>query len=41
MRIEVTNKKVYLKLPKKILEIHPFWLRERAKAKNLVDKNTE
>ena len=41
MRIQVTNKKVYLKLTKKILEIHPFWLRERAKAKNLIDKNTE
>ena len=41
MRIQVAKKKVYLKLPKKNLEIHPFWLRERAKNKNLVDKNTE
>jgi len=41
MRIQVAKKKVYLKLPKKNLEIHPFWLRERAKNKNLVDKNTD
>ena len=41
MRIQVVKKKVYLKLPKKHLEIHPFWLRERAKNKNLVDKNTD
>ena len=41
MRIEVAKKKVYLKLPKKNLEIHPFWLRERAKSKNLIDKNTD
>tara|TARA_B100000686_G_scaffold200209_1_gene207114 strand:- start:1880 stop:2986 length:1107 start_codon:yes stop_codon:yes gene_type:complete len=41
MRIQVANKKVYLKLPKKNLEIHPFWLRERVNVKNLVDKNTD
>ena len=41
MRIQVAKKKIYLKLPKKNLEIQPFWLRERAKNKNLVDKNTD
>ena len=41
MRIQVANKKVYLKSPNKNLEIHPFWLRERAKTESLVDKNTD
>ncbi len=41
MRIQVSNKKVYFKSYKKNLEIHPFWLRERVKTKNLVDKNTD
>jgi len=41
MRIQIANKKVYLKLSNKNLEIHPFWLRERAKNKNLVDRNTQ
>ena len=41
MRIQVSNKKVYLKSSKKNLEIHPFWLRERVKAKNFVDQNTD
>ena len=39
MRIEVTKNRAFLKLPKKKLEIHPLWLRERAKTKELVDEN--
>ena len=41
MRIEISNNKVFLKLPKKKLEIHPLWLRERARLHNLHDKNTD
>ena len=41
MRIEITKNKVFLKLPKKKLEIHPLWLRERARLDNLYDKNTD
>ena len=41
MRIEITNNKVFLKFPKKKLEIHPLWLRERARLDNLHDKNTD
>ena len=41
MRIEVAKNKVFLKLPKKKLEIHPLWLRERARLGNLHDKNTD
>ena len=41
MRIEITKNKVFFKLPKKKLEIHPLWLRERARAGNLHDKNTD
>ena len=41
MRIEVAKNKVFLKLPKKKLEIHPLWLRESARLGNLHDKNTD
>ena len=41
MRIQISNNKVFLKLPKKKLEIHPLWLRERARLDNLYDKNTD
>ena len=41
MRIEIAKNKVFLKLPKKKLEIHPLWLRERARLDNLHDKNTD
>ena len=41
MRIEITKNKVFLKLPKKKLEIHPLWLRERARLVHLHDKNTD
>ena len=41
MRIEIANHKVFLKLLKKKLEIHPLWLRERARLDNLHDKNTD
>ena len=41
MRIEIANNKVFLKLLKKKLEIHPLWLRERARLDNLHDKNTD
>ena len=41
MRIEIAKNKVFLKLPKKKLEIHPLWLRERARLDNLYDKNTD
>ena len=41
MRIEITKNKVFLKLPKKKLEIHPLWLRERARLNTLHDKNTD
>ena len=41
MRIEIAKNKVFLKLPKKKLEIHPLWLRERARLGSLHDKNTD
>ncbi len=41
MRIEISHNKVFLKLTKKKLEIHPLWLRERARLNNLHDKNTD
>ena len=41
MRIEITKNKVFLKVIKKKLEIHPLWLRERARLVNLYDKNTD
>ena len=41
MRIEITKNKVFLKLPRKKLEIHPLWLRERARLASLHDKNTD
>ena len=41
MKIEISNNKVFLKLTKKKLEIHPLWLRERARLDNLHDKNTD
>ena len=41
MRIEIAKNKVFLKLSKKKLEIHPLWLRERAKLYNLHDKKTD
>ncbi len=41
MRIEITKNKVFLKLSKKKMEIHPLWLRERARLDNLHDKNTD
>mgnify|MGYP004197876345 CR=1 FL=1 len=41
MRIEISKNKIYLKLPKKKLEIHPLWLRERARLDNLHDKSTD
>ena len=41
MRIEIGKNKVFLKLPKKKLEIHPIWLRERARLSSLHDKNTD
>ena len=41
MRIEISHNKVFLKLTKKKLEIHPLWLRERARLNNLYDKNTD
>ena len=41
MRIEIAKNKVFLKLTKKKLEIHPLWLRERARLVHLHDKNTD
>ena len=41
MRIEIAKNKVFLKLTKKKLEIHPLWLRERARLINLHDRNTD
>ncbi len=41
MRIEIAKNKVFLKLTKKKLEIHPLWLRERARLNSLHDKNTD
>tara|TARA_B100001996_G_scaffold5560_1_gene4686 strand:+ start:1576 stop:2682 length:1107 start_codon:yes stop_codon:yes gene_type:complete len=41
VRIEISHNKVFLKLTKKKLEIHPLWLRERARLNNLHDKNTD
>ena len=41
MKIEISNNKVFLKLTKKKLEIHPLWLRERARLDNLHAKNTD
>ena len=41
MRIEIAKNKVFLKFPKKKLEIHPIWLRERARLDKLHDKNTD
>ena len=41
MRIQIANNKVFIKLPKKKMEIHPLWLRERARLENLHDKNTD
>jgi len=41
VRIEISHNKVFLKLTKKKLEIHPLWLRERARLNNLYDKNTD
>ena len=41
MRIEIAKNKVFLKLTKKKLEIHPLWLRERARLNTLHDKYTD
>ena len=41
MRIEIAKNKVFLKITKKKIEIHPLWLRERARLTNLHDKNTD
>ena len=41
MSIEITKNKVFVKLPKKKMEIHPLWLRERARLDNLHDKSTD
>ena len=41
VRIEIAKNKVFLKLTKKKLEIHPLWLRERARLNTLHDKYTD
>jgi len=41
VRIEIAKNKIFLKSSKKKLEIHPLWLRERARLDNLYDKNTD
>ena len=41
MRIEIAKNKVFLRLTKKKMEIHPLWLRERARLNSIHDKNTE
>ena len=40
MRIQITNKKVYLRLTKESIELHPLWLRERVNNHELLDQNT-
>ena len=40
MKLEVVeNKKILVNSTRKNFELHPLWLRERAKNENLVDKN--
>ena len=41
VRIEIAKNKVFLKLTKKKLEIHPLWLRERARLNTLHDEHTD
>ncbi len=41
MRIEIAKNKVFLRLTKKKMEIHPLWLRERARLNSIHDKNTD
>ena len=42
MKIQVLkNSKILVNSANKKFEIHPLWLRERAKTENLVDKNND
>ena len=41
MKIEISNKKIFLNTGSKKTEIHPIWLRERVNGDIFVDKKTD